>query len=83
MVADPLAQVVNTVYGHPHRFGGDPLVLAAATLAFAVQIYCDFSGYTDIARGAARLFGVDLLPNFDRPYHRGRSASSGAAGTCR
>jgi len=68
VVADPLGQVVNTVYRDPHAFGRDPIVLIAATLAFSVQIYCDFSGYTDIVRGSARLFGVNLLPNFNRPY---------------
>jgi len=68
VIADPLARIVNTVYSDPHKFGADPLVLVAATLAFSVQIYCDFSGYTDIVRGSARLFGVDLLQNFDRPY---------------
>jgi D-alanyl-lipoteichoic acid acyltransferase DltB (MBOAT superfamily) len=68
VVADPLALIVDKVYGAPHTYGARPLVLFAATLAFSIQIYCDFSGYTDIVRGSARLFGVDLLPNFNRPY---------------
>ncbi len=68
LVADSLAVVVNRFYSDPHAFGGSGLLLAAATVAFAIQIYCDFSGYTDIARGSARLFGVDLMPNFNRPY---------------
>lgn len=68
VVADPLGQIVNTVYRDPHKFAHDPLVVLAAALAFSVQIYCDFSGYTDIVRGSARLFGVDLLHNFRRPY---------------
>ena len=68
VVADPLGVIVNKVYGAPHQFGSRPLVLLVATLAFSVQIYCDFSGYTDIVRGSARLFDVDLLPNFNRPY---------------
>jgi len=70
LVADPLGVVVQTVYHQPHRYTGthNGLVLGIASIAFAVQIYCDFSGYTDIVRGSARLFGVDLLPNFDRPY---------------
>lgn len=68
VVADPLAMIVNTVYGDPDKFATDPIVLIAATVAFSVQIYCDFSGYTDIVRGSARLFGVNLLPNFARPY---------------
>jgi alginate O-acetyltransferase complex protein AlgI len=68
VVADPLGVIVDKVYGAPHAYGSRPLVLVAATLAFSVQIYCDFSGYTDIVRGSARLFGIDLLPNFNRPY---------------
>ncbi len=68
VVADPLSRIVNTVYSDPHTYGADPIILIAATLAFSVQIYCDFSGYTDIVRGSARLFGVNLLPNFARPY---------------
>ncbi|MGB4593536.1 MAG: MBOAT family O-acyltransferase [Coriobacteriia bacterium] len=70
LVADPLGVIVNTVYGDPQAWPGRThgLVLLIATLAFAVQIYCDFSGYTDIVRGSARLFGVDLARNFDRPY---------------
>ena len=42
--------------------------MAVATLLFAVQIYCDFSGYTDIARGASKLLGIDLMINFNNPY---------------
>lgn len=68
VVADALAIVVAGVFDHPHAFGGNALVIAAACVAFSVQIYCDFSGYTDIARGTARIFGIELLRNFDRPY---------------
>ncbi|PKQ36948.1 MAG: membrane-bound O-acyltransferase family protein [Actinobacteria bacterium HGW-Actinobacteria-1] len=68
VVADPLGVVVHTVFSKPHDFGDNGIVLAGAAVAFAVQIYCDFSGYTDLARGAARLFGIDLMPNFARPY---------------
>ncbi|MEI8080700.1 MAG: MBOAT family O-acyltransferase [Actinomycetes bacterium] len=68
VVADALAVVVNTAFATPRAYGDKPLVLAAAVLAFAVQLYCDFSGYTDLARGSARLFGVDLVRNFNRPY---------------
>ncbi|MGE5505666.1 MAG: MBOAT family O-acyltransferase, partial [Actinomycetota bacterium] len=66
VIADRLAVYVDQVYDHPGDHGG-----LAATLAiyfFAFQIYCDFSGYTDIARGSARLFGIELVPNFRRPY---------------
>ncbi|MCI5145541.1 MAG: MBOAT family protein [Candidatus Electrothrix sp. AR3] len=45
-----------------------PLLLAAGTFAFSIQIYADFSGYTDIARGTARLFGFELMRNFHFPY---------------
>ncbi len=68
VVADPLGVVVRTVFSKPQEFGDNGIVLAGAAVAFAIQIYCDFSGYTDLARGAARLFGVDLMPNFARPY---------------
>jgi D-alanyl-lipoteichoic acid acyltransferase DltB (MBOAT superfamily) len=68
VVADALAVAVNTVFAMPRAYGDRPLVLAGAVVAFAVQLYCDFSGYTDLARGSARLFGVDLVRNFNRPY---------------
>ncbi|MHB1341800.1 MAG: MBOAT family O-acyltransferase [Coriobacteriia bacterium] len=70
IVADTLGVMVNTVYADPQAWAGSThgLVLGIATVAFSVQIYCDFSGYTDIVRGSARLFGVDLARNFDRPY---------------
>jgi alginate O-acetyltransferase complex protein AlgI len=66
VIADRLAVVVDAVYGDPTLYRGVPLIVA--TVFFAVQIYCDFSGYTDIARGAARVMGVQLRENFDRPY---------------
>ena len=65
-VADNLAPLVEQVYGAPLEHLG--LDLWLATIAFAVQIYCDFSGYTDIARGAAKLLGFDLMLNFRVPY---------------
>jgi D-alanyl-lipoteichoic acid acyltransferase DltB (MBOAT superfamily) len=66
VIADRLAIYVNEVYDHPGSYHGLPVVLA--TYLFAFQIYCDFSGYSDIAVGSARLFGYDLMQNFDRPY---------------
>ncbi len=66
VIADRLAIVVNFVYANPERCPGPLLILG--TVFFAFQIYCDFSGYTDIARGCARIFGVELMKNFDRPY---------------
>jgi D-alanyl-lipoteichoic acid acyltransferase DltB (MBOAT superfamily) len=66
VIADRLAVYVNEVYGHPGDFSTGPLLLA--TYFFAFQIYCDFSGYTDIAIGSARIMGYDLMENFRRPY---------------
>jgi alginate O-acetyltransferase complex protein AlgI len=66
VIADRLALYVNGVYDHPADYRGLPILLA--TLFFAIQIYCDFSGYSDIALGAAKVMGFDLTPNFRRPY---------------
>lgn len=67
VIADRLALYVNEIYGHPRDFSGPVLVLA--TVAFAYQIYCDFSGYSDIAIGAARVMGFRLMKNFNCPYY--------------
>jgi D-alanyl-lipoteichoic acid acyltransferase DltB (MBOAT superfamily) len=66
VIADRLALLANPVFDHPRRFEGLPLLLAVA--AFTVQIYADFSGYTDLARGAARVLGYRLVLNFRQPY---------------
>ena len=66
VIADRLAIFVNTVYDKPS--GHDGITLIIATIFFAIQIYCDFSGYTDIAIGVSRLFGVNLTKNFKAPY---------------
>ncbi|MFT5701443.1 MAG: alginate O-acetyltransferase complex protein AlgI [Desulforhopalus sp.] len=66
VIADQLAVYVNRVYNHVDDFQGIPLIIA--TFFFAIQIYCDFSGYTDMARGAAKVMGFDLMENFRRPY---------------
>lgn len=66
VIADRLALLANPVFDHPQRFGGLPLLLAVA--AFTGQIYADFSGYTDLARGAARVLGYNLVLNFRQPY---------------
>ncbi len=65
-IADLVAPVVKTVYAAPQQFSGPVLLLA--TFFFAVQIYCDFSGYTDIAIGVARIMGFRLATNFRQPY---------------
>ncbi len=67
VVADRLALYVNDVYNNPQ--GANGLQLTIATVFFAYQIYCDFSGYSDIAIGSARVLGFKLMENFDRPYH--------------
>lgn len=67
VIADRLALSVNMVYGDPTAYAGIPLILA--TYAFAFQVYCDFSGYADIAIGAARVMGFKLQENFQQPYY--------------
>jgi len=69
VIADRLSTVVNQVYGNPMGFSGLPLILA--TVFFSIQIYCDFSGYSDIARGCARVMGFSLMENFRSPYLSG------------
>ena len=67
VLADQLAVlIVDPVYLNLEKYQGGALVLA--TCAFALQIYCDFGGYSDIARGCARMMGVELMANFKRPY---------------
>lgn len=66
VIADRLAIYVNAVYNNPHSHSG--ITLIVATIFFAIQIYCDFSGYSDIAIGAARVMGFKLMTNFNRPY---------------
>ncbi len=66
-IADRAAVYVDAVYGNVHGGHSGP-TLVLATYMFAFQIFCDFSGYTDIARGAARVMGFDLMENFRRPY---------------
>ena len=66
VLADRLALYVNPVYNDVHSYTG--LVFVAATYLYALQIYFDFSGYTDMARGSALLLGISLSPNFNSPY---------------
>ncbi|MCF7976088.1 MAG: MBOAT family protein [Phycisphaerae bacterium] len=65
-LADCLALYVNKIYASPESFQGPALILA--TVAFAWQIYFDFSGYTDMARGVARAMGFRIMLNFNHPY---------------
>ena len=66
VIADSLATYVDTVYGNLSNYKG--LSFIVATVFFAFQIYCDFSGYSDIAIGTGKLLGVKLMKNFDSPY---------------
>jgi len=66
VIADRLALYVDQVYANPAGYHGLPVIIA--TIFFAFQIYCDFSGYTDIAIGAAQVMGFHLMDNFNRPY---------------
>jgi len=66
VIADQLALFVNQVYQQPERYTGAPLLVA--TVLFGFQIFCDFSGYSDIAIGAARMLGIDLMDNFSAPF---------------
>ena len=66
VVADTVSVYVDAVYHNPD--GASALGVTLATCLFAVQIYCDFSGYTDIAIGCARIMGIRLMKNFDHPY---------------
>jgi alginate O-acetyltransferase complex protein AlgI len=65
VLADGLAPIVNQIFSTSHPTGGETLT---AVYAFAFQIYCDFSGYTDIARGVAKLMGFEFVLNFNLPY---------------
>jgi alginate O-acetyltransferase complex protein AlgI len=66
VLADNVADFVKLIYDTPHHYNGAALTLA--TLLFSLQIYCDFSGYTDIALGLARMMGYELRINFMQPY---------------
>ena len=66
VIADRLAIYVNAVYNHADQHNGTTFILA--TFFFAIQIYCDFSGYSDIAIGCAKVMGFKLMTNFNRPY---------------
>jgi len=66
VIADRLATLVSQVYDHPLDYQG--ITFIVATVFFAFQVYCDFSGYSDIAIGAGQVMGIKLMKNFDRPY---------------
>lgn len=66
VLADRIAVFVDTVYDYFPAFPG--VYLVVATMLFAIQIYCDFAGYSTIAMGAAKVLGIKLMENFDAPY---------------
>ena len=66
VLADGVAPLVNDTFNNVAGHGFVPLSIAA--VGFSIQIYGDFAGYTDIARGVARLLGIDLARNFEQPY---------------
>ena len=67
VIADRLSTVADTVYNNSHHFNSLSLIIA--TVFFSFEIFCDFSAYSDMAIGAARIMGFTLMKNFDKPYH--------------
>jgi alginate O-acetyltransferase complex protein AlgI len=66
VIADSLSPLVESTFNNPGMYSN--IDLWFGVYAFAIQIYCDFSGYTDIARGIARMLGIELMSNFSAPY---------------
>lgn len=66
VVADSIAVIVNSIYAQHETVSGGWILIGA--FLFTIQIYCDFSGYTDIAIGSARVMGFDFMKNFNRPF---------------
>jgi len=66
VIADTLAPVVNRILGNPSMFDWKSILLAS--VGFGLQIYGDFAGYSAIARGVSRLFGIEMMQNFKQPY---------------
>jgi len=66
VIGDNLTPMVDKVYSNPTEYENFPLIIG--TVFFAFQIFCDFSGYSDMALGAAKVMGFDLMKNFNRPY---------------
>lgn len=67
VIADVISIYVNYIFNDVSNANG--LLILIGSMLFAVQILCDFSGYSDIAVGVAKIFGIDLMKNFDKPYH--------------
>ena len=82
-LADNFGHIVDAIDARCRPKSALPGAGLLFAYAFAGQIYCDFSAYTDIARGSAKLIGVELVRNFDTPYFSASPANSGGAGTSR
>ena len=67
VIADRLSLYTEQVFNHPHDHSATALIIGA--IFFCFQIFCDFSGYSDIAIGAARVMGFELMTNFNKPFH--------------
>lgn len=66
MIGDTTGRIVDHIFGQPHLYNSPELLLGL--ILFSLQIYADFSGYSSIARGIAKLLGIDLMINFEQPY---------------
>lgn len=66
LIGDAAARIVNNIFGQPELYRSPEML--AALILFSIQVYADFAGYSNIASGVARLFGVDLMKNFEQPY---------------
>jgi alginate O-acetyltransferase complex protein AlgI len=66
LIGDAAARIVNNIFGQPELYRSPELL--AGLFLFSIQIYADFAGYSNIASGVARLFGVELMKNFEQPY---------------
>jgi D-alanyl-lipoteichoic acid acyltransferase DltB (MBOAT superfamily) len=66
LIGDAAARIVNNIFGQPELYRSPELL--AALILFSIQIYADFSGYSNMARGVAKMFGVNLMINFEQPY---------------
>ena len=67
VIADRLSGITDQIFNDPHKYSG--VALAIGAIFFSFQIFCDFSGYSDIALGSARVMGFKLMTNFNKPYH--------------
>jgi alginate O-acetyltransferase complex protein AlgI len=65
-IADQMSSMVSYVYDSPEKYHGLPIYMAS--VFFVLQVYCDFSGYSDMARGIAKLLGINLMENFKTPF---------------